>query len=72
MWDLIFGIGCIAIALAALMASNERLFRMLSFGRKSRYDPESKPIKGFLTLIRFLFVLLLSLGVYIVIVTFFP
>lgn len=72
MWDLIFGIGCIIIALAALLASNERLFRMLSFGRKNRYDPESKGMKSYLNLIRFLFVLLLLLGVYIVIVTFFP
>jgi hypothetical protein len=72
MWDLIFGIGCIAIAIAALISPGEKLFAMLSFGRKSKYNTESKVMRNYLMLIRFLFFLLLLIGLYIVIVTFFP
>lgn len=66
------GVLSIGISIYVLLMKNERLFYMLSIGKRRKFDLENVVIRYYVGLMRGLFILLLLVGIYIVISFFFP
>ena len=66
------GVVCIGLSIFVLAMKNDRLFYMLSIGKRRKYDPDNRVMQLYVTLMRGLLVLLMLVGIYTVISFFFP